>query len=259
MNLTVTFDGSFEGFINIIYAHYYQKLRPDLIFSEDQVQQSLDTEYVHVETDMDKALRVLNAIRRDLSMDVLDTVYSAYLAEEKNYLDMYRYMVLAFKVGAGVNSHKQVDYVMETLRTAGYVNKEAHLLKGFCRFAETKSGVFYASITPVNFVLPILAEHFKDRLMNQAWIIHDVKRGVAVVYDGNDYVMRQVPKQVMADIADVNDQYQALWQTFHKSIGIKERENYKLQRSLLPLRFRRNMLEFNPLTKSTSVTLSSLE
>ena len=36
-----------------------------------------------------------------------------------------------------------------------------------------------------------------------------------------------------------------LWKGFFESISIKERENYRLQRQNLPIRFRKNMTEFS--------------
>ena len=44
--------------------------------------------------------------------------------------------------------------------------------------------------------------------------------------------------------SDEEVRIQNLFKIFHESIAISERKNFKLQRQLLPLRFRDNMVEF---------------
>jgi len=248
--LAVTFDGSFEGFLSVVYAYYYEGIVPLNIQSDDGYQQILDAEEYYIATDFQRAARVQQGIRNKISIQAEDYLAYAFLAEEDNrFMDMFRYVLLGFKVGSSVDNHLQQDYVFGVHKRARYVGKEAHLLSGFCRFAETKQGVFYSSITPVNYILPILAEHFQDRMMNQAWVIHDKKRHQAAVYDGKEYIIGDVPKSVIQmDYEAKEAQIQDLWVTFFDSVTIKERVNKALQRNMLPLRYRGNMLEFQ-LTK----------
>ncbi|MCL2462063.1 MAG: TIGR03915 family putative DNA repair protein [Defluviitaleaceae bacterium] len=244
-SLAALFDGSLEGFLCVVYAHYYDKKRFDYISPEDEYQQALGAEYLRIETDSGKARRVMDGIGKKISPDARDTVWMCFLAADPaKYMALYEYIVLGFKVGAEVDKHLQNDAVLLVHKLAKYVGGEAHLLKGFCRFVELSSGAYYAPITPVNNPLPILAEHFKDRLGNQAWVIHDKKHGLAAIYDGNDYVIQPAPKHAEIELSD-EEAYQELWRAFHKTIGIKERGNYKLQRRMLPLRYRENMTEFN--------------
>ncbi|MCL2420573.1 MAG: TIGR03915 family putative DNA repair protein [Defluviitaleaceae bacterium] len=249
--LAVTFDGSFEGFLSILYAYYYDRIVPAYIQSEDEYQQTLDTEEFHISTDIKRAAQVLKGIQQKISLQSEDYLTYAFLAEEDDdsrFMDMFRYTLLGFKVGHMVDSHLHQDYVLGVHKRARYVGKEAHLLTGFCRFAETKQGVFYSSITPNNDVLPILAEHFSDRMMNQAWIIHDKKRHQAAIYDGKKYAIGDVPKSIQLEYSENEEQIQALWGAFFDSVTIKERINKNLQRNMIPLRYRGNMLEFS-LTK----------
>jgi len=246
--LAVTFDGSFEGFLCVVYAYYYDGIMPLHIQDADNYQQALDVEEYYVSTDFDKAMRVQSGIREKISTQAEDHLFYASLTEGNDkFMDMFRYVVLGFKTGSTVDNHLQQDYVLGVHKRARYVAGEAHLLTGFCRFAETKQGVFYGAVTPVNNVLSILAQHFADRMMNQAWIIHDKKRHKAAVYDGNEYIIGDVPQSVQVDFCDDEKQIQDLWGTFFNAVTIKERINKSLQRNNLPLRYRGNMLEFQHL------------
>ncbi len=245
MNLTVLFDGSFDGFLSIIHAHYYDKLMPDVIYQMDCVQESLYSDYFTVKTDYEKSKQVFLGIIKKISQSVLDTVYHAFLAEDRdNYMAIYKYICFGFKVGKSLENYLQLDFVHTTHAMARKVSREAHLLKGFCRFARTMGDVFYCHITPKAFVLPILAEHFRDRLHDQKWLIVDKKRNIAAIYNLKNLELCEISN--LHFVYDTDEEYfQSLWKVFFKTIGIEQRRNYKLQRNLLPIRYRENMTEFN--------------
>jgi len=245
--LAVVFDGSLEGFLCIVFAHYYDRINPLAIQKEGQYQNTLYSEEFFISTDFDKAARVQKGIRRKISMQAEHYVNYAFWSENEScYMDIFRYLQLGFKLGKSVDCYLQEDCVLAVHKLARYVGREVHLLSGFSRFAETKQGVFYCSIAPKNNVLPMLAEHFSDRMMNQAWVIHDKVRKQAAVYNGEHFVIGNVPGDVNLEYNDKELQVQELWRTFFNSVSIKERKNKKLQRNLLPLYFRKSMLEFIP-------------
>jgi len=160
-------------------------------------------------------------------------------------MSIYRYILLGFKTGEEVDRYMQLDYVLYVQKTAKYVGGEAHLLTGFIRFSETKQGVLYAKIGPNNNVLPLVANHFSDRLMNEQWIIHDEKRKTAAIYDGNEFVITDVPDSVSVVESDNEADYKKLWHSFFKTIAVESRVNPKLQRTHLPLHYRKYMSEFH--------------
>ena len=241
----VLFDGSLEGFLCILHAYYYEGVTPIIIHEEDHHQPTLDAEEYYVVTDYDQAVRVQQGIRKKISSLAEHHIANAFLADgDDRYMAMFRYLVLGFKVGAIVDNHLQQDCVLRVHKLSRYVGREAHLLTGFCRFAETQGQIYYCSVEPKNYVLPILAQHFSDRMMNQAWIIHDKRRGKAAVYNGETYVIADVPRSAQVMYSENEAQIQDLWRTFFNSVNIKERKNPKVQRNLLPLYFRKSMTEF---------------
>ena len=243
--LTAIFDGSVDGFLSVVYSNYYDKRGYDSVFEDTVYQQQLDADYFYVPTDTAHSIKVMDAIGRQISQEAQSNMCTCCLANDENrFTALLHYIRLGFKVGASVDNHLQDQYVLKVHKLVQYVLHEAHLLTGFCRFKETKNGVYYASISPVNNALPILAEHFRDRLMNQPWIIHDMARGLAAVYDCNDYIIEPVPTSANVDCSKDEALFQELWKAFFDTIAIKERTNKKLQRNLIPLRFRKHVTEF---------------
>ena len=240
------FDGSFDGFLCVVYEIYYKKITPLGIQTEEQL--TLAENPLTVMTDNSRSEKVFSAIRHKISQEAASKVYYAFLSyEQERFMPIIRYIKLGFTVGHMVDSHLHEDYVRQVHKMANHAGKEAHLLFGFCRFEETKQGVLYAQITPKNDVLPIVADHFSQRLMNEVWMIHDKTRSQAAVYDGNGFVITQVPKEINIDYADGEEDIQKQWVTFFNRIAIGARSNKKLQRQLLPLYYRKNMTEFTKL------------
>ena len=244
--VAILFDGSLEGFLCILHAYYYENVAPIIIQEDDRYQPTLEMEEYYVVTNDDHAKRVQQAIRKKISPDAEHNLANAFLAdgERDRFMALFRYLLLGFKVGTKLDSYLQEDCVLRVHKLSRHVGREAHLLTGFSRFAETQEQIFYCSIKPINYVLPILAEHFSDRMINQLWIIHDKARSKAAVYNGDYYVIADVPNTVQIQYSENEAQIQELWSTFFHSVNIEERKNPKVQRNLLPLYFRKSMTEF---------------
>ncbi|MCL2372397.1 MAG: TIGR03915 family putative DNA repair protein [Defluviitaleaceae bacterium] len=239
----LVFDGSFDGFLSVVHACYYEKLDPISIQPAEIL--TLMDEARYIETHQANAAQVYAAIKNKISPEVAYTVYVASLSpEEDRYTALLAYIRLGFKVGHMVGSHLQVEYVRRVRDLHRQAAGEAHLLFGFSRFVETASGVFYCQITPRNNVLPLVADHFTRRFMNQQWIIHDKAHNQAAVYDGKSYVIAQNPGDADVTLAAHEEETQDLWVAFWDALSIESRKNWKLQRQLLPIYFRKNMTEF---------------
>jgi len=244
--LTAIFDGSLDGFLSVVYSNYYDKHSYDYAYGDGSYQQQLDAEYIYVPTDQRQSVKVMDAIGRRVSPEAQSNLCNCCLAGDENrFTELLYYIRMGFKMGAPVDFYLQDPHVLRVHKLVQYVLHEAHLLTGFCRFKETKNGVYYASISPVNNALPILAEHFRDRLMNQPWVIHDTARSIAAVYDCHDYIIEPVQANANVDCSKDEVLFERLWRTFFDTIAIKERTNKKLQRNLIPLRYRKHITEFS--------------
>lgn len=106
-----------------------------------------------------------------------------------------------------------------------------------------------AVMAPKNDVLPLLADHFSNRMPEENWLIYDKGRRKAALHQMKTgwFILRQADLQENDQISWNTDQeeYQELWRIFHQSAAIRERENFRCQRTHLPLRYRPYMTEFS--------------
>lgn len=216
-----------------------------------ETDRELFAEYVEVASDSEKSAKVLRTIRRELGLEAYEAICRAAASWDDRKADaIYRTVVL----GLHLPKKKQVmhcltkDYVCTVSELAKKTWNEAHRYMGFVRFTELSGGILYAAIRPENEVLPFLAPHFANRYPEENWIIFDETReSFAVHRAGKGWMLLEdfrIEEKVLKQLSMEEDDYRAMWRAFTKSIAIEARKNEKLQKQLLPLKFRDKMEEF---------------
>ena len=241
------FDGSFEGFLTAIYDAYYNNHKPEEIIPEWQFQPTLLTEPIYIQTDNEKNLKVYNAIKNKISKDALKKVYYAYLSELEGSCTLaYNYIKLGFKLGNKIDLHLHNDVVLNMQNITNKVSFECHRMLGFVRF-KCINDLYYASIEPDHNILGLIASHFSSRLPNENWIIHDLKRNLAVFYNKNEWVVTEFDNNRAQEffINEDVELYESLWKEFFKTIAIADRTNPKLQKRFMPVRYWKHLTEID--------------
>lgn len=238
MMLAYIYDGSFEGLLTSVFEAYYHKEEPDVIVPERGLQQDLLMKYIHIRTDSVKSDRVFASIRSKISNKALQNVYHAYLSEEPDAATIiYRYLKLGWKMGSRVDLHLSDNTVFRMMDINRRLEFEVHRLMGFVRFRQMEGGIYYASLSPDNNVTELLAPHFAERLSDQRWIIHDVKRELAALYNTKTWIMSDFSVSDIPGATEDETKYAKLWKEFFNTLAIPSRTNPKLQRQLLPRRY----------------------
>jgi probable DNA metabolism protein len=158
---------------------------------------------------------------------------------------VWRYFRLGLVKGRGLCGMLANEPVYSVNRFARHVSHEAHKFKGFVRFREVTAGFLYASIEPEADILPLIAPHFTERVGDRHWMIHDLRRNQAAVFDMCSWrLIRDVELTAEPGITAAEHDYAALWQRYFQHHAIAERHNPKLQQKHVPLRVRKHLTEF---------------
>ncbi len=207
-------------------------------------------EYIEVPTDYEKAVKVARSLRQKINGEVYDWLFSAAASYDLEKADsIYRAVILAFHMGAGVLNHLTNPAVSHICKLNLHIDNEIQHYKGFLRFVELKNNLLLAKIRPKNNILFLLADHFSDRYPDENFAIADVRRnsllfhakGKPVTFTGKtDFDLNRIE----GEYSENEQLLQDLFKTYVSSITVKERSNPHLQRQLLPLRFREYMTEF---------------
>jgi probable DNA metabolism protein len=227
-------DGNEHCFFTAVFDAYN---KTDCIITEaGNVQLGFDSNVIEVKTDEHKAERVENKLRATDPASLREIRLALRSADALKEQVSFEYIKLIMRKGAPVRDMLSLPTVMEMTEICGRVTREIERLKGFLRFMENDRGVLYAPYSPDNDITDLIAPHFAERFKNQRFVIHDIKRKVAAMYDGENLVMFEADN---ADIylSEYEKTFENLWQQYYKSVNIKERPHEKQMKGYMPVRY----------------------
>ncbi len=233
------YDGSFEGFLTTIFYAYDCKDEVKITKSSSYIP-SLITTTKEIATEKDKFNRVYSSIRDKLSYHTLKNVYYLYLSELPNSENLiYKYIKLCYKFGDSINLAKNNDIILAVDKYCRRVSLEAHRFTGFVRFKEIAPFTFYSAIEPDYNIIFLIQSHFLERFSDQNFIIHDIKRELALIYNKKEGIVSSFSKEYGESLknSSFHDSFEDLWKEFYNAINIKERENLKSRRRSMPIRY----------------------
>lgn len=240
-------DDSVEGIFTAIYKAWKAGTSHTDVRIRDNSSISFFEDYIEVETDKTLSEKVASSILRKLSFEVYTNVYYTCLSDDENKASyIYRFLQKAFKYGSSIINKLQDNDVNFIYKLHRAVGNEAGRYREFTRFEELENGVLAGRIEPKYNIVPIIADYFADRMHNEHWIILDTKRSISAVHVAHKgYALTdQITETDLLNFSGLSEKeadFQALWKRFFDTIAIEERINPNLQRSLMPLRFRKYM------------------
>jgi len=238
------YDGSFEGLLTAIYEAWYSPVRPGRIEIAGFSQISIGEELQSISTDMGKAAKVSRAIHEKLGRLLYEDILHLWMSEApETGTVLHDFLRIAFRKGPEIVYFESEPTVNRFLKLHRAVVRESHRLLGLARFMELESGVYYCALEPDQNILLILAAHFADRLGDQPWVIHDIKRGIAAFYDTEQWQIREFTAPEVLALHEEEKQMQELWREYFKRIAIAERNNPNLQRQLMPKKYWKYLTE----------------
>lgn len=246
------YDGSFEGFLTCVYAHYYEE-KASGIYNRENYQASLLSGFRIIETEGEKAARVYEAIEGKISRKDLRRIYRVFLSsDEEKENKLLRYIRLGFKEGPEISLRHSNPAVFDVQQCENKVCVEVDKIKGLARFSAFKYGgqpgggpeILYCCIEPDHDILELIAGHFSDRLKNDPFIIHDKSRNKAVFAQGGSWYISDFSGNDLPALGTGEQEFRDLWKKYFETIAIQERINPRCQKRCMPVRYWRNLTEF---------------
>ena len=245
-NTIYVYDGSYHGFLCCVFKSVYSREIPaDIITFDEEPITFFPVQYV--ETDEKRALRVLESIPKKISSKAQRLIETVFLscAPQKELL-MLKFLLRGYNEGGRLLAKLCDQDVSPLLKAERHLLGEAHLLMGFLRFSDY-NGVLAGTITPKNFVLPFLSDHFTQRFVNEDFLIFDKTHNAALVYQNRQKDIISVDNIEFPPVSENEKHYQAMWKQFYDTISIQARENPRCRMTHMPKRYWENMTEMRDL------------
>ena len=233
------FDGTQQGFLTAFVRAFADE---QAVVSSKQIQLPLGQTPVFIDASPDvaeKASSRLTTFDREAIHD-LDTLLRSGMSDNEQIA--FRYFRLLAKEKRPVGKRLADTDVFAAVNCIKKVGWEVHKLHGFVRFMETASGALYAPITPDNDICDLLVPHFRARLPEYPFVLHDVARAKAAVYDGKNSFVAPLPHAEV--LLSANEEgWQSLWKRYYHAVNIPSRERLKQMRGYMPVRYWKHMPE----------------
>ena len=259
-NTILVCEDSNEGVFTAIYEAYARKLdhSTTIIQIGEEGELRLFSRYISITTDFEKADKVIHTIKKKFGLESLHLIFEALAANDREKGQaVYQTVVFGLLDAYKGNLmdciyHDAVAKVVALSTTTWY---ELHHFYGFLRFEELEGGVLFSTIHPKNNLVTFMGPHFSNRFPNENFVIYDETRDICLVHAKSKEWFITSGESVRLMQLPVHSEQEALMQElfchFCEKIAIKERENKDLQRNMLPLRFRGDMMEFKAQQKTS--------
>ncbi len=234
-------DGTKEGFLTAFLLAYRDG---EALIASSQTQLSLGQRAVFVAPD---PVRAKKAEQRLLEFDkncMEELFYLLRSGRPDREQIAFRYFRLLAESKRPVRGMLAEDGVRDAAELIRTVTQEIHRMHGFVRFMESASGALYAPLLPDNDIVDLLVPHFRARLREYPFVLHDVKRKKAAVYDGENVFLAPLERAEVALSADEQG-WRELWRRYYRSVNIPERERLKQMKGYMPVRYWKFMPEFS--------------
>ena len=231
---TFVTDGSAASFFTAVFDAFAEN--NCTVSSETQVQTSLGNEIVQVDYDAEKCERVRQGIARYdkcAEEEILLVLRSCDTLKEQI---CFLYIKKLMQIKAPIRKRLSLPEVIKFNDLLYKITGETHRLKGLLRFMENSDGVLYAPYSPDNNITDLLMTHFAARLSSQRFVIHDLKRKIAGIYNGSEWIIGYADEPEVY-LSETEKAFENLWRKYYKAVNIKERPHEKQMKGSMPMRY----------------------
>ena len=243
MKIFIT-DGTVESFFTAVFDAYTDK--NCIITSNSKIQLALDCEITQVNCDMQKVERVRNGLFRydkRAEEEILLVLRSCDIHKEQI---AFEYIKKLMQYKSPIRKRLSLTEVISFNDTLSKVTGETHKIKGFLRFMECVGGILYAPYSPDNNITDLLMYHFTERLKSERFIIHDINRKIAGIYNGRNWTLAYADKAEII-LSENEKAFENLWKKYYKAVNIEERPHEKQMKGYMPVRYWKFLPEKNPI------------
>ncbi|QBA64103.1 TIGR03915 family putative DNA repair protein [Muriicola soli] len=170
------YDGSFNGFLTLLFEVRYHGLRPMEIHKLNEQQEALFPQPNYIATRLKDAKTFWNSLRGQ-NYSALKALYFAFLSEEENIeIQLYHFFCAWQKLNTKEKSMAAEISHKEVYQLAASVEKEKRAIEIRLVHSDFPGTSMVKRIKPKYNVLPLISRYFRTRFREEDWLIYDVKR-----------------------------------------------------------------------------------
>ena len=167
MQLTLHYDGSFDGLLSTVFYVYACKYAPENVhITHDAQDTDLFSRSETVTTSPERAQRVFKRLEQQIGRSGMVKLLYGFLIALPEMPDTFL-RIVSLMLARPMRKDVLCDYglydVMQWAQWVKTVGHEKHRMEAFVRFEELADGLYLARIEPQYDVLPLITRHFRNR------------------------------------------------------------------------------------------------
>jgi len=255
IDICYNYDGSFYGMLSCVFESFEKNEMPLQISSEGSSLFPIK----QIQSDENKAERILKAVKLKIGSDALNYIKLSFLAKiDQKELALIHFLKYGFFYGhkfievinTGFSPCRRViacstknSFIAKIAKGVDLLTLEAQRFIQFIRFSDF-NGALISTIKPEHIVLPLLADHFIERYINEQFLIYDKTHRMGLIYTDHKARIEFLEDYAMPNLTEEEKSYQKLWRLFYDTVAIKERRNERCRMNFMPKKYWKNMTEF---------------
>jgi len=232
----------YDGFYTAVFEGF--KKADCVITSDKNVQFSMTDRLIPIKADEGKAERVRKKISSydGHSLKFIDRILRSDKEAKENVALDYIRALMEYKRPIGdMYAEKRVFLANDCVRKVGW---EIDKMYGLLRFKVCAGGILYAPYEPDCDITELIANHFVKRLPKERFIIHDVRRKKAFIYNNGECAIAPLDKAEIY-LSDDEEKFINLWKEYYASANIAMRPHEKQMKGYMPIRYWKYLPEKN--------------
>lgn len=191
------YDGSFNGFLTLLFEVRYHGLRPVEINKLNEQQEALFPQLNYINTRLKDAKKFWNSLRAQ-NYSALKALYFAFLSEEENIeIQLYHFFLTWQKLDTTGKSIGSEFNHKEVYQLANSVEKEKRAIEIRLVHSGFPGTSMVKRIKPKYNVLPLISRYFRTRFREEDWLICDLKRKYGLQHKNGSLAFIQIrPEQL---------------------------------------------------------------
>lgn len=241
--IRLIYDDSFEGILTCLYYHAKKNVAG---ITHDSTQKNLFDNYFFIKANIDKAQRMYSFLNKRYGKEFVRDIYYCQLSNDTyKGLAILKYFDLAKILGKSVVNAFSHPLANPLKALVHKVSMEKHRFHGLIRFSNYASFLL-AKYEPDHNITELIMPHFSDRLKEEHFVIYDISRSLAGVYNTKNWHIKN-ETNINFNVLSNNDDFEILWREYFQSASINDRHNKKVQKQYMPRRYWKHLTEFEHL------------
>ncbi len=239
------YDGTFDGLMTVFVQLLRSNETPCDILTFDAADGILLGDVIRIGTNESNRLTAGSLTDRQ-SEGIVGTLCTAYMSELPGFeMVSYNFLRTVSQHGVSIVENLADESIMAMNKITYKVGCEKHRFMGLARFSELSDGMLYSVIEPDHNIAPLLAPHFAARMASHDWMIHDLTRGLVVIYRCRTkrWDIFSVEESSPVVYSKNEMEYRSVWKRYFKEIAIPERKNPACQKRFMPRRYWKHLTE----------------